>query len=122
MINYIKSEKNLKNLEKNYIKLLLCFSPVIPHFTSECLEDIGYQDKLSWPEFDELLLEDEKVNIVVQINGKKRSILNIKKGLEQTDLLGVIKKDQKILKFLDNKKVNKVIFIKDKLINILLND
>ncbi len=122
LINYIKSERNLKNLKKNYIQILLCFSPVIPHFTSECLEDIGYNEELSWPKFDKLLLKDERVNIVVQINGKKRSILNIKKGIEQADLLEESKKDQNIFKYLDKKKINKVIFIKDKLINILLND
>ena len=70
----------------------------------------------------ETLLEEEKVNIVIQINGRKRAILNCKKGLEQPDLLKHIKKDKNILKYLDNKNTKKIIFIKDKLINILLNE
>ena len=40
LINYLKEEENLKNLKENYLKFLICFSPIIPHFTSECLEDI----------------------------------------------------------------------------------
>ena len=67
-------------------------------------------------------MEEEKVSIVVQINGKKRSILNTKKGLGETEILDYSKKDKNIFKYLDNKKIVKIIFIKDKLINILLNE
>ncbi len=122
LTNYIKLNKNLKNLEKNYVKILLCFSPVIPHFANECLEDIGFKDNFKWPEFNEALLEEEKINIVIQINGKKRSVLNTNKGLEQEDLIEITKKDKNISKYLDNKKINKIIFIKNKLVNILINE
>ena len=122
LTNYIKLNKNLKNLEKNYVKILLCFSPVIPHFANECLEDIGFKDNFKWPEFNEALLEEEKINIVIQINGKKRSVLNTNKGLEQEDLIEITKKDKNISKYLDNKKINKIIFIKNKLVNILTNE
>ncbi len=122
LTNYIKLNKNLKNLEKNYVKILLCFSPVIPHFANECLEDIGFKDNFKWPEFNEALLEEEKINIVIQINGKKRSVLNTNKGLEQIDILEITKKDKNISRYLNNKKINKIIFIKNKLVNILINE
>ena len=72
--------------------------------------------------YDKTLLEDEKVNLVIQINGKKRGILNCKKGLDQNDILEFAKIDKNIWKYLGNKKIKKIIFIKDKLINILLNE
>ena len=122
LINYLKEEKSLKNLKDNYYKILICFLPIIPHFASECLEDIGFQNEYNWPEHDEKALEEERVSIVVQINGKKRSILNTKKGLGETEILDYSKKDKNIFKYLDNKKIVKIIFIKDKLINILLNE
>ena len=122
LINYLKEEESLKNLKDNYFKILVCFSPIIPHFASECLEDIGFQNKLNWPKHDETVLEEETVNIVVQINGKKRAILSTKKGFGQEEILGYAKKDKGIFKYLDNKKIVKIIFIKDKLINILLNE
>ena len=122
LINYLKEEKSLKNLKDNYYKILICFLPIIPHFASECLEDIGFQNEYNWPKHDEKALEEEKVTIVVQINGKKRSILNTKKGLGETEILDYSKKDKNIFKYLDNKKIVKIIFIKDKLINILLNE
>ena len=42
LIDFIKKNKNLNNLEKNYKKILVCFSPVIPHFANECLDDLGF--------------------------------------------------------------------------------
>ena len=122
LINYLKEEKSLKNLKDNYYKILICFLPIIPHFASECLEDIGFQNEYNWPKHDEKALEEGKVSIVVQINGKKRSILNTKKGLGEAEILDYSKKDKNIFKYLDNKKIVKIVFIKDKLINILLNE
>ena len=122
LINYIKSEKNLYNLRDNYLKILLCFSPIIPHFANECLEDIGFKSSFYWPKYDETALDEEIINIVVQINGKKRSILKSKKDAEQREILDYVKKDKNTFKYLDNKKIEKVIFIKNKLINILLNE
>ena len=70
-INYLKKNNHLKNLEESYIKILTCFSPIIPHFSSECLEDLKYNDNLSWPKYDNALLDKEKINVVIQINGRK---------------------------------------------------
>ena len=69
--NFIKSHKNLKNLKENYKKILICFTPVIPHFTNECFEDLGIQDRIEWPSYDKSMLENEEVNFVIQINEKK---------------------------------------------------
>ena len=46
MFNFIKDNKNLKNLEDNYKNLLICFSPIIPHFTSECLGQLQPNENL----------------------------------------------------------------------------
>ena len=64
--------------------------------------------------------ENEDINIVIQINGKKRSIINCKKGTTEKTLMKKIKEDIKINKFLENKKNIKSIFIKDKLLNLII--
>ena len=120
--NFIKSHKNLKNLKENYKKILICFTPVIPHFTNECFEDLGIQDKIEWPSYDKSMLENEEVNFVIQINGKKRSILNIKKNSKEKEVMETVKKDKLLNKYLTNKEVKKIIFIKDRLMNILTNE
>ena len=120
--NFIKTHKNLKNLKENYKKILICFTPVIPHFTNECFEDLGIQDRIEWPSYDKSMLENEEVNFVIQINGKKRSILNIKKNSKEKEVMETVKKDKLLNKYLSNKEIKKIIFIQDRLVNILTNE
>ena len=101
---------------------MICFSPVIPHFTNECLEDLNINDDLEWPVFDEKLLEEEEVNIVVQVNSRKRGLVKTSKDIMEKDLLEIVKKDKIINKYLSEKKIRRVIFIKNRLINILIDD
>jgi len=116
---YIKDNKNIINLESNYIKIITCLSPVIPHFANECLEDIGYKDILEWPEFNKKLLEDEKVNFVIQINGKKRLLLNVSKNINESNLMKILEDEDNLKKYLGDKKIKKTIFVQNRLINIL---
>ena len=122
LIDYIKKNTNIKNLEINYNKLLVCFLPVLPHFASECLDDIGKLSNISWPDYDNELLKSEEINFVVQINGKKRSILKVKKNTGESEVLKAIKSDSLTKKHLNNRNMKKIIFVKNRLINILLDE
>ena len=122
LINYIKRKENVKNLKENYKKIIICFSPVIPHFASECLEDFKLHKNIKWPDFDKSALEEEKINFVIQINGRKRAVLNEKKDIEETALLEKVKKDKILEKYLNKKEMKKIIFVKNRLMNILINE
>ena len=78
LINYIKKTKGIQNLEINYKKILVCFTPIIPHFTNECLNDLDPKFNMKWPDFDKFSIKEDNINYVIQINGKKRSILKEK--------------------------------------------
>ena len=119
----------LKEIEKkyskviileNYKKILITVMPVIPHFSNECLENIGFRNNLSWPIYDEKYIEDKNALIVIQINGKKRGLITLPKNTPEDELLNKIMKDEKILKYIEGKKIKKKIFIKDKLINVIV--
>ena len=122
LINYIKTKKKIKNLKENYRKILICFCPIIPHFSYECLKDLELSTDLKWPDFDKSVLSEEKINFVIQINGKKRAILNEKKDITETILLEKLKKDKIVNKYLNKKEIKKIIFVKNRLINILINE
>ena len=122
LINYVKNNKNIKNLEINYKKILICFSPIIPHLASECLDELGALEDLSWPKYEESQLQEDQINMVVQINGRKRALLNIKKDMEERILLEIVKKDKNVGKYINNKQVKKVIYVQNRLINILVNE
>ena len=93
--------------------------PVIPHLSSECLNLIDAKD-INWPKYDENLVKEHTANIVIQINGKKRGLLETKIDISENDLLSIINNDEKIFKYLDGKKIKKKFYIKNKLINIIL--
>jgi len=118
----IEKTLDTKNLEENYKKILTLFSPAIPHFASECLEDLKIHDKIYWPKAEEKYLNEDTIDYVVQINGKKRAILKEKRDIDQESLLNKVKSNNISEKYLKNKSVNKVIFVKNRLINLLVNE
>ena len=120
--NYIKENKNIKHLKECYEKIIICFSPIIPHFSNECLSDLGIDDKLVWPKYDLSFLENEQIKIVIQINGKKRSVLNAKKNIEERELLKIIKEDKVLEKYLKQKTIVKTVYVQNRLMNILVNE
>ena len=92
----ISKENNEKNLKENYLKILQLFMPMVPHFASECLEEIDQKSKYFWPKADQKLLKKNVINIVVQINGKKRSLIQTQENLNEKVLLSKIKEDKLI--------------------------
>ena len=116
----MEGQKNYLNLLDNYRKILTIMLPILPHLASECLNEIGYNNEHSWPEIQKKYLKEKKLNIIVQINGKKRSIITTEKNLNEESLIQLINETQELKKFLDNKKIDKSIFVKDKLINLII--
>ncbi len=122
LIKHIENEINTKSLLENYKKILTVFSPVIPHLVSECMLDIGFQEKFSWPKINKDYLQYENIDYVVQINGKKRTSVRAKKDLNEDNILNIAKNEKLLDKYLKNKSIKKIIFIKNRLINILINE
>ena len=122
--NYLS--KNLKkidckkNLLSNYEKILKIISPIMPHITNECLNELNVKERNQWPQIDKKFLEKESFNIVIQVNGKKRDLMNFNKDINEKDLLFKIKSNEKISKFLKDKEIKKSIYIKNKLINLII--
>ena len=120
LIKIIEKNISKKELLENYKKILAILSPVIPHLVFECLKSLNFDVFQSWPQVDKEMLVVENVKIVVQINGKKRGILEMSKDVDEKTLLEMVKKEDKINKNLFNKKIKKIFFVKNRLINILI--
>ena len=118
--NIIKENINNDILAQNYIKILIIMSPIIPHFSSECLQSLGIKGELKWPEVDKSKLKKDKVNFVVQFNGKKRGNVISQVDTDKEALINIIKNDNKLMKNITGKSIDKIFFVKNKLINILL--
>ena len=111
---------DIKDLEENYSKILILMLPILPHLISECLKDIKMDKDFTWPTAQKKYLEEKYVNIVVQINGKKKSLIQSEKDLDEKILLENVKKDKKISTFLEKKSIFKHIIVKNKLVNLIV--
>ena len=118
-IKLIKDEENFDNLIIEYSKFLISISPVLPHLTSECLNELNIEN-LEWPKIDEKYLIEKNVKIVVQFNGKKRGTLDAKKDIQEEDLIKDIVKSRDFDKYLKGKKIKRHVYIKNRLINFLI--
>ncbi len=119
----IKQPINQDTLINNYSKILILLSPFVPHFSSECLNEISKFKKIEtnkWPEVNKKYLEEEKINLVIQLNGKKREILKVEKDLEEDKIMQMIVKNEKIKKHLNGKNIIKKIFVPNKIINLII--
>ena len=105
---------------KNYKKILITMMPIIPHLSNECFFSLSNGDQASWPSYDKNQLKEVSSVIVVQVNGKKRGLINTKTNISDKELMELINNDEKIRKHLIDKKIKKKIFIKNKLINIII--
>ena len=112
--------ENSEDLLINYKKILYLMFPVIPHLISECLEDLKDNNKKNWPKVDKKFITASSVNIIVQINGKKRSIINTSMDIDEKKLIKLIKDDLKMKKYLKNNNIVKSIYVKNKLINLVI--
>ena len=113
---------NKKVLIENYKKILIIMSPVIPHIINECFEINKFDINQKWPSIDKTQLIEEIAIIVVQIGGKKRGVIKAKIDSDEKTIMELISKADKINKYLINKKINKTFFVKNRLINILINE
>ena len=118
MTKLINNNYKQDTLKKNYQKILISMQPVLPHFSNECLELMEVKN-YKWPNYDDKLTKDEKINLVVQINGKKRGLILLDPDKDEEEILKIIKQDKQIVKHLQDNKIKKNIYIKNKLLNII---
>jgi len=110
----INNEIFINNLKK-ICKTLI---PFVPHFAHECLEVLREDEITKWPEINKII--EEEISIAVQINGKTREIVNIKKDQDLKDFEKEIINSKKVKKYINGKKIFKTIFVKNKIVNYLI--
>jgi len=120
LVKEINKGYQRKTILENYKKILITMNPILPHLSNECLEIIKENNEVIWPKYDEKQLEESSCLIVIQINGKKRGLINTNLNLTEKEIMDLIYKDEKISKYLIDSNIKKQIYIKNKLINIII--
>ena len=122
IMEYLNDLNSLKlKLSKQMLEqFLTAISIMVPHFSSELLEKL-LNKKLEdcvWPTFDPKLAAQDEIEIVIQVNGKLRGTLSESKGVMQSVVQPAAEK--LVSKWLEGKKVVKIIFVPDRLINFVI--
>jgi leucyl-tRNA synthetase len=103
--------------------LVLMLAPMTPHIAEEMWEMLGHEGGLwsvGWPAFNAELAKDEEVEIVVQVSGRVRGRLKVAAGTSEEEVLKLAKADAGVAAHLAGKTIRKVIYVKDKLLNIVV--
>ena len=116
----ISKEVSNKCLKKNLSKLMQALVPFVPHLAHECLEQLGTKDNSVWPEINTTLNLNETIKIAIQINGKTREIIEVKKDLDEKNVINECRKIKKISDQITKNEIKKIIFVKNKIINYLI--
>ncbi|MDD5627070.1 MAG: leucine--tRNA ligase [Patescibacteria group bacterium] len=135
LVNHMEREEFIpQHLFESFLKIL---SPFAPHLAEELWTQLGYKvgdaegsgtaDEGSksifvekWPEYDLRLVQEDEVDLVIQVNGKVRAVVQVKTDISESEAKKIALKQEKIKKWIGGKKVRKFIFVPGRLINIVI--
>ena len=117
--------QKLDEINRELIKtFIILINPFIPHLAQELWELIDENNELSyepWPKHDNQLTQLDYIKIAVQINGKRRSEIDITPNDSESEVIIKAKNDDKIAAFIDGKDIIKEIYVRQKIVNIVIN-
>jgi len=106
----------LKRVMIDFMKLIM---PITPHIANECLEKLGILNADVWPAINDKFKESQMVMIAIQVNGKTKEIIEIQKDSNEEQIKLNIKLNLKLNTFLQDKKIKKIIFVKNRILNYI---
>ena len=127
LVNEIYDFKNKNNtwpLSKDNLALFVrILEPFAPHLAEELWEQLGHNTlivKESWPKYDEALLQDDTFVLAIQINGRLRSTIEVASDITEESAKELAFADENVKKWLEDKEVIKVVYVKGKLLSIVI--
>lgn len=118
---FYKEEEIPRNAIEDFIRLL---APFAPHICEEIWEILGHNSSIvfeEWPLYDDSKMQKSSVTIVIQVLSKIRAKVDIPAGLSESEVLEIAKSEPNVQKFIEGKQIRKIIFVQDKLINLIAN-
>lgn len=114
-----KVEEIYKPYIEGFIKML---APIAPHISEELWSRLGHDETITyqpWPSYDDALLVDDEIEIVVQVNGKVRAKINVSKDIAKEEMEQIALDNEHVKSEIEGKDIKKVIAVPKKLVNIV---
>ncbi len=124
MMIFIDAAMKWEKLPKSVIEsFVLLVSPFAPHISEELWSILGHESTLAnepWPEYDPELLKTDSINVVVQVNGKKRGTITVPADADKAGILRNAREEANVARFLEGKQVLKEIYVPGKLVSLVV--
>ncbi len=121
LVNEMSKEENISLI--SYLLLLQLLSPFAPHLSEELWHELGNKESISksvWPKYDPKLIIEDTITIAVQINGKLRDTFDVPTEMTEEEVKKLALSSEKVQKWLEGKEPKKVIYVKGKLVSIVI--
>jgi len=121
LVNAMEKQDQISAI--SYSVLILLLSPFAPHMAEEIWEKLGHKDSIvfeKWPEYDEELAKEEKIELVVQVNGKVRDKIQVAADIAEDEAKKLALESEKVQKWLAGKEAKKLIFVSGKLVSVVV--
>jgi leucine--tRNA ligase len=128
MVNGLYKIKETRGVQASVVwrftleSLLQILAPFAPHITEELWHELGHTDTIHinhWPKWNEKFLVSDTMTIIVQVNGKLRSKLELSADANQQIVEEAALADANVQKFTNNKPPKKMVYVSGKLVNIV---
>ena len=120
LLNYFEKQNITIQIYETFLQLL---APLAPHITEEIWFNLGHKKSIhlsDWPRWRTDSIQDEEIKIVVQVNGKVRAQMFIPIDTPEENIKEQVLKDKAILKYTMGKDIKRVVYVKNRLINIVM--
>ncbi|MFC1686527.1 leucine--tRNA ligase [Patescibacteria group bacterium] len=124
LMEYLNVLNEKDKISKDLLEtLVILLAPVTPHLSEELWEMMGNKEsifKAKWPKFDPKLVQEKKVTLAIQVNGKLRGTIEVDKDVTEKEAIKLARENENVRKFLEGKDVKKEIFVKGKLVSFVI--
>jgi leucyl-tRNA synthetase len=104
-------------------ELVVMLAPFVPHFAEECWERMGHRESVfeaRWPAWDEGLVVEDQIEVVVQVNGKTRSKVQVARDVTQEVVVEAAQRDLAVRRFTEGNELRKVVYVPNRLLNLVV--
>ncbi len=123
MMEFVNAIYQMGADKEVFSNLVIMISPIAPHFSEELWQSLGNNEsifKAQWPKYEERLLIDENITIIIQVNGKMRSKMEVPADISEDKLKEIVLADEKLRSWLQDKPIRNIVFVPKKLVNLVV--
>jgi leucyl-tRNA synthetase len=124
LMEFVNTLREERSTHRDMVEgLVLMLAPFAPHFAEESWERLGHNGSIfdaRWPEWDETLVVEDQVEVVIQVSGKTRSRVSVPRDAEQGAVVAAAQEDAAVRRFTEGREVRKVVYVPNRLLNLVV--